>query len=349
MKVTNVDILVIGAGQAGLATGYFLKKAQCDFLIVDGAKHVGASWLSRWDSLRLFTPRQHSSLPGLKLPHDTDYYPSKYQIAKYLKQYAENFELPIRMNCLVSSLTMKNAIFEADIGKEKIVARRVIIAAGAYPQPYTPDCSSKLGDKVEQMHSSQYKNSSQFRAGRVTVIGGGNSASQIAQELVATKQVALISRKPLKYIPDKIAGLSFFTYLTTTRIIRAGKTTPIGRRLQRTHDVIVGKGLQDIIRHAKIRHFCSQVVDATKTTLMLQDGTKVPVEAVIWATGFRTVYPWVHIPGALDTLQRPLHTKGVSPVDGLFWVGLPWQTSLDSAHLHGVGEDARRMVSIATS
>src|SRR4051812_49713449 len=93
----RLDVLVIGAGQAGLAIGFFLARAGRRFLIVDGADSIAAAWRSRWDSLRLFTPRRYDSLPGLPFPGDPDGYPTRDEVVSYLEQYAAAFELPIEL------------------------------------------------------------------------------------------------------------------------------------------------------------------------------------------------------------------------------------------------------------
>src|SRR5881397_3491984 len=100
----RVDVVVIGAGQAGLAIGYFLARAGLRFLIVDGADSIAAAWRSRWDSLVLFTPRRYDSLPGLAFACDPDGYPTRDEVIAYLEQYAAAFELPVELESAVRSL-----------------------------------------------------------------------------------------------------------------------------------------------------------------------------------------------------------------------------------------------------
>lgn len=344
MKTRTIDVLVIGAAQAGLTAGYYLKKTKREFLIVDAGNHIGDSWLARWDSLRLFTPRPYCSLPGLKLSKDTDYYPTKFQIAQYLTRYAEKYRLPIQLNCRVISLTRRNALFEAVTDNEIIIAKKIIIATGSYADAYIPDVSNKLDEKIKQLHSSQYKNPSQFIAPRVVVVGGGNSAAQIAVELAKSKQVAVVSRRTPQYTPTHLLGLSIFTYVAASGLFNISKKSKLRSNAERVGNYVIGTQLRDSIRHARIRHFNSKVIDATKQSLILQDGTNIPVEAVLWATGYKNNYKWIRIPGALSEDGLPLHHNGVSLVDGLYWVGLPWQRKLDSSLMHGVGKDARYVV-----
>src|ERR671932_1309710 len=91
------DVAVIGAGQAGLAMGYFLARQGRRFVIVEAADSVGAAWRTRWDSLVLFTPRRYDALPGLPFPGDPDGYPTRDEGVAYLERYATTFELPVAL------------------------------------------------------------------------------------------------------------------------------------------------------------------------------------------------------------------------------------------------------------
>src|SRR5919106_2740376 len=99
----SVEVVVIGAGQAGLAIGHFLAQQGRPFVIREASEAVGSAWRNRWDSLTLFTPRRYS-LPGLAFPGDPDGYPNRDEVIAYLEQYASEFELPIEFNSAVRSL-----------------------------------------------------------------------------------------------------------------------------------------------------------------------------------------------------------------------------------------------------
>ena len=99
------QVIVIGAGQAGLAMGYFLTQQERHFSILESAPSIGAAWRARWDSLTLFTPRRYDSLPGLEFPGDADGYPTRDEVIEYLERYAENFKLPIALDNGVQSLS----------------------------------------------------------------------------------------------------------------------------------------------------------------------------------------------------------------------------------------------------
>ncbi len=133
-----LDVLVVGAGQAGLAIGHSLSLQELDFLIVDGAAEIGQSWRSRWDSLVLFTPAQFDSLPGMPFPADADTYPTKDDAASYLGAYAERFALPIKLGSPVGALKHEDGRYVASVGSETVEARQVVVATGPFQTPFIP-------------------------------------------------------------------------------------------------------------------------------------------------------------------------------------------------------------------
>ncbi len=98
----HLDVLVIGAGQAGLAVAAELTRHDLRYLVVDAASEIGHTWRSRWDSLRLFSPAQYDGLPGLPFPAPADSYPTKDDVADYLAAYASRFQLPVLLDCKVT-------------------------------------------------------------------------------------------------------------------------------------------------------------------------------------------------------------------------------------------------------
>src|SRR5262245_8314741 len=100
----DVDVAVIGAGQAGLAIGYFLRRQGHRFVILERAGEIAPAWRERWDSLTLFTSRRYSGLPGLPFPGDADGYPTRDEVVAYLERYAGAFELPVELSSEVEKL-----------------------------------------------------------------------------------------------------------------------------------------------------------------------------------------------------------------------------------------------------
>lgn len=124
------DVVVVGGSQAGLAMAYRLKARGVDAVVLDQASVVGAAWRNRYDSLRLFTPAQYSSLPGLPLGLPYDHYPSKDEVADYLLRYVVQLGLDVRLDCRVEQVTASGDGFRLRVGREEVAARRVVVATG---------------------------------------------------------------------------------------------------------------------------------------------------------------------------------------------------------------------------
>jgi putative flavoprotein involved in K+ transport len=188
-----LDVAIVGGGQAGLAIGYHLRTRGLSFEILDAGDNVGHVWRCRWDSLRLFTPAQYDSLPGLAFPAAPDTYPTKDQVADYLRSYAETFDLPVRLNTRVTTLRrdLDHDGYLLATDTDTIRARTVVVATGPFQTPFIPPASAGLAGNVTQLHSSQYRHPGQLPDGPVLVVGGGNSGFQIACELAAERTVEL--------------------------------------------------------------------------------------------------------------------------------------------------------------
>src|SRR4029077_19573489 len=139
-----LDVLVIGGGQAGLAMGYHLAQSGRSFQIVDAGAEIGERWRSRWDSLRLFTSGRYDTLPGLPFPAAPDTYPGKDDVASYLQAYAAKFNLPVRLNTSVTSLTRGDGGYVAKAGGEALEARQVVVATGPFQVPFIPPTADAL-------------------------------------------------------------------------------------------------------------------------------------------------------------------------------------------------------------
>src|SRR5919205_1191221 len=155
--LTRVQVAVVGAGQAGLALGYFLARRGRRFVILEAGPSVGTAWRERWDSLVLFTPRRYDALPGLAFPGDPDGYPTRDEVVAYLEQYAARFELPIELGSRVRSLAKQDGTFALDLGDRRIVADQVVVATGPFQVPRVPAWAGDLAPEVFQTHSTGYR------------------------------------------------------------------------------------------------------------------------------------------------------------------------------------------------
>ena len=338
----DVDVVVIGAGQAGLGVAYWMNRmTDLHVQVLDASPEIGRSWASRWDSLELFTPRRFSSLPGLRFPSGVGNYPSKNEMAAYLKRYATRFALPVVGGRAVRSVRRTARGFDVVTDEGLVTADQVVVATGPYDRPYVPAAASELDHAVHQLHSSQYCRPTDVPGRSVHIVGGGNSAAQLACELARTHDVTVISSRPPWFLPKNILGLSLYWWLYATGLLNADAESSVSRQVRRRGDPIIGKELRRRVHAGEIRLLPQRVTGAREDQLQLGDGTHQQVKAVLWCTGFRPDYRWIDIPDAIDAEGRPVQTGGASPVPGLHWIGLPWQTRMNSGITDGIDRDAR--------
>lgn len=332
-------MLIIGAGQAGLGVAYWLRRAnRIEVQVIDRAA-VGSSWLARWDSLRLFTPRRFSGLPGMRFPAGEGL-PGKDEVARYLRSYIDRFGLPVETGQEVRRLSWDGDVFRAETSFSIIRAHQVVLAAGPFTHPYLPVACRDLDENVFQLHSAAYRRPADVPDGPVVVIGGGNSAAQLALELADARQVVMVSPRAPWFLPERVLGADLYWWLYLSGTLNARAASPASRYVRRRGDAIVGTDLRRQIQAGRVRLITGRVTAARGRNLILADGVHVPTERVLWCTGFRPALTWIDVNGALDMSGLPVHSRGASPVPGLHWMGLPWQTRLNSSIIDGVDRDA---------
>ena len=345
-----VQNIVIGGGQAGLAVGYLLAKRKLPFVILDANAQVGDAWRKRWDSLRLFTPARHVSLPGMRINMSGSQFPTKDQIADYLRDYALRFKLPVRNNVRVDRLWKENGRYQIKAGPQRFEADNVIVAMSNYQDPKVPAFAADLDSSIVQLHSHHYHNPSQLQFGRVLVVGVGNSGGDIALEVAKTHPTS-IAGKESGAIPWPID--TFFARHIAFRFIAflghhiLTVKTPIGRKarpkLLRQAAPLIRVKPSDFDKSVIER--LPRVVGVKSGLPLLEDGRILEVTNVIWCTGYQHGFPWIDLPVfENDGLGDPIHENGISNQPGLYFVGLHFLYAMSSASLVGVSRDADRIV-----
>jgi putative flavoprotein involved in K+ transport len=331
------EVIVIGAGQAGLAMGHFLAQQRRHFVILDSAPSIGAAWRARWDSLTLFTPRRYDSLPGLEFLGDPDGYPTRDEVIEYLERYAETFKLPIALGNGVQSLssTDDRFVFELEDGSS-MEADQVVVATGPFHVPRVPTFAADLAPEVFQAHSTGYRKPSDLPEGTIVVVGGGNTGFQVAQELAATHEVHLAVGSRQTPLPQRFLGRDLFWWLEKTRVLHKTAESRLGRRM-RERDTLIGSSPRSAKRHGV--NMKPRAVGVSGRTVRFADESTLDVDAVIWATGYRFDHSWIELPVA-DEHGRLRHRRGITDVPGLYFLGLPWQHTRGSALLGWVKDDA---------
>ena len=332
-----LDAIVVGGNQAGLAIAWHLARQGLRFTVLEAGPEIGHAWRSRWDSLTLFTPAQYDALPGMPFPAPADTYPTKDPVADYLRAYAAAFDLPIRVNARVISLSRTEEGFEARIDDQVIRARQVVVATGPFQVPFVPPAAQRLDESVTQLHSAGYRNPQALPAGPVLVVGGGNSGFQIAEELAAAgRRVDLSIATRLPVLPQRLAGRDLFWWLTHLGLMRVTTGSRLGRRMS-SREFVIGSSRRRL-EQTGVR-FRPRLTGAGGRSVRLTDGTSLDVGVVVWATGYRSDYSWIDIPGVTHDGQV-IHRRGVTEVPGLYFLGLSWQRTRGSALLGFVRDDA---------
>jgi putative flavoprotein involved in K+ transport len=335
---SSYEVVVVGAGQAGLAIGHFLRRQGRDFVILERAGQIAPAWRERWDSLTLFTPRRYSGLPEMSFLGDPDGYPTRDEVIAYLEGYAENLNLPFELNSEVRELERgDDRRFRLEADGQTITADQVVVATGPFQSPYLPKVAKRLGGDVFQTHAVGYRRPDAVPDGTVLVVGGGNTGFQIAKELSITHKVVLSVGSRQTPLPQRLLGRDLFWWLAKMGILDKSVESRLGRKLS-TRETLIGSRPHEL----KKRHgvgFKPRVVDADGRTVRFQDGSEQEVSAVIWATGYRPDYSWIKLP-ILDAHGRLRHHRGVTDVPGLYFLGLTWQHTRGSALLGWVKHDA---------
>ena len=346
----QLDTVVVGAGQAGLAAGYHLARQGLSFVILDADDRVGDSWRRRWDSLRLFTPASHNGLPGLRFPLPGRSFPTKDEMADYLEGYARRSGLPVRTGLRADRLWREGDRFVVACGDARFVAPTVVVATGTYQAPHVPSFAAQLDPSIAQLHSCEYRNPSQLRDGPVLVVGAANTGVELALEARQNGHPTLLSGRDVgdetPYrpggLPDRL--LTPALWFVFSRLLT--RRTPVGRRIAtkfrqagtplvrfKSRDVEAG-GVERVPRTTGVRDGYP----------LLDDGRVREVSNILWCTGFRPDFRWVDLP-IVDGDGFPVHDRGVvTSQPGLYLIGQFFQHTLTSGLVGGVGRDAEYIV-----
>ena len=347
MTTQHIETLIIGAGQAGLATGYELQRRGRAVLIVDGVDRIGDSWRGRWESLRLFTPGRYNGLPGLPFPGETWHFPGKDEVAAYLENYAAVHDLPVRLRAQVDKVQAgPDGRFTAHLGSETISCENVVVATGGNGRvPRIPDFAGQLRPAIRQLHSNDYKRPDQLPTAHTLVVGAANSGCEIALELAGDRPVTLCGRDPghEPFRPGSRAGRAFlpvFVFLARHVLTRR---TPVGRRMQRhfrRHGIPVGRIRPKDLARGGVTRLQARAVGVQDGRPRLAGDTVLDVAAVVWCTGSAPDFGWIDLP-ILGQDGWPREQRGVvDDVPGLYFCGLLFQHAVASSVLPGVGRDA---------
>jgi putative flavoprotein involved in K+ transport len=346
----HIETVIIGAGQAGLATGYHLQRAGRPFVILDGEYRVGDGWRHQWDTLRLFSPAWADSLPGLAHPGPRWSFPTKDEFADYLESYAVGFRLPVRLGTRVEHVERMGSTYLVTTTAGRIGADNVVVCTGTFGRtPNVPAFADQLDPAIMQLHSSEYRRAVQLPDGPVLVVGAAHSGCDIAYELAATHPTVLCGpdtgQIPVRFTSPLLKVVFPTMLFAFTNVLT--RSNPLGRkaRLQFRHGGPRLRVQADDLAERRVDWVQGHVVGARDGRPLLDAGRLLDVRAVVWATGFRQVFDWVRLP-VFDEDGSPREYRGVvDEAPGLFFCGLQFQFAASSMLIHGAGRDAAHVAS----
>lgn len=335
---TRVDIAVIGGGQAGLAAGFYLRRAGLDFVVLDRQAGPGGAWQATWPSLRLFSSSAHSSLPGWPMPAHRDTFPPVSHALDYLAEYERRYDLPVERGVRVEDVHAGADGLRIVTDRGDLHARYVINATGTWSAPFVPQVEGALGFGGRQTHSAHYRGPEAFEGQRVAVVGGGNSGVQITADLIEhAAQVSLASARRLRFLPDDVDGRHLFDQ-ASARLEgqQDGEAAFVG-------NIVALPQVREARAKGALR--LRAMFDRMTPTGAVIGREHLDLDAVIWCTGYRPALRHLRSLGLRTASGIPEveHNRSVKDPRVCFLGYGDW-TGAASATLIGVGRTARGLV-----
>lgn len=212
--IEQIDTVIVGGGQGGLSTSYYLVQQGREHVILEQADEAAKAWRERWDSFTLITPNWTIRLPGAEYRGDApDSFTARDEVVAYFKEYIERFELPIRYGIRVTSVEPVETGYLVRTEEAEFKAANVVIATGMYQQPKIPPFSSNLSSEILQLHSSEYHKPEALPEGAVLVVGSAQSGCQIAEELYQSGRKVYLSVSSAVRVPRRYRGKDITQWL----------------------------------------------------------------------------------------------------------------------------------------
>lgn len=344
----RLGTVIVGAGQAGLAAGYYLKQGGEPFVILDADERVGDPWRKRWPSLRLYSPAKYDGLPGMPFPAGRNTFPSTNAMADYLESYAGRFGLPVRSGVQVDRLRRDGERYVVTAGEHLFEAENVVVATGVMQVPVVPDFAGELDPRITQLHSSDYRSPAQLQEGAALVVGASHSGGDIAFEVAGDHRTILAGpdtgQAPASVESRRMRLVWPLLKLLATRVLTVD--TPIGRKARpniRSHGAPLLRVRSADLAAAGVERVVARMTGVQDGLPVLEDGRVLDVENVVWCTGFRPDYSWIDLPLEYEDGYPRQYRGAVASLPGLYFLGMLFLHSFSSMLILGAGRDAKRV------
>lgn len=331
------DCIVIGGGQAGLSCGYYLKKENINFIILDNQKKPGGAWLHTWENLHIFSPAESSSLPGYLMPKAEDKYPHKNHVINYLENYEQKYNLNIRRPINVLNISKKNEIFKIETDNGNFSSKTLIAASGTWANPHIPEFKGLDKFKGQIIHSANYYRNSDYKGKKVFVIGGGNSGAQIVADLNGFAEAYWIVKDPPRFLPEEVDGSYLFSLATT--YYREKDKNPNLDFKPDLGDIVQIQPVKKALEEGKLNFY--NLFDEIDENGAKWGESRLDANVIILCTGFKASFQFLNPLNIIKNNKIKTKQTKALDIEGLWLVGFGNWTGFASATLIGVGRYAK--------
>jgi thioredoxin reductase len=290
--IPKFEVVVIGAGQAGLSSAYHLKQRGLinrDFLVLDQSPKAGGAWQFRWPSLTLSTVNRIHDLPGLSFAdtvgQGAETVEAAVAVPKYFAAYERQFELPVLRPVHVQVVCSRGERFRIETDRGDFSARGIINATGTWETPYIPDYPGQARFRGRQLQTRDYRTAEAFRGQHVVIVGGGISAIQLLDEISRVTTTTWVTRRPVEFREgpfDEEAGRAAVKLVEQR--VRAGlpPTSVVSVTGLRMTPVIAAMAARGVLNRQPM------FSEITETGIRWPDGSEQRADVILWCTGFRS-------------------------------------------------------------
>lgn len=337
------DLIIMGAGQSALACGYFLRRTEVDYIMLDAAPTCGGAWLKAWDSLSLFSPPEHSSLPGWFMPESKGEFPTREEVISYLCAYEARYNLPVKRLVKVLKVTKEDDLFIIETTDGSYRSRAVISATGTFGKPFIPSIIGSEKFQGVQLHSSEYRNAYELKGKKVLLVGEGNSGAQLLAEISKVATTKWSTRKVPEFLPDNVDGRVLFD-VASAMYHAEQRGEKFDAAKYNLSNIVMVPPVKDA-RERDVLHSSGVFVEMNEKGVVWEDGIHEEFDIIVWCTGFGYATDHLRDLVEIDTRGK-INTDETRAVEvpGLWLVGYGGWTGFASATLIGVGRSAKQTI-----